>query len=458
MIRYLFLALLIVAAPVQAASIWSSTAVTPSSTDRIPVDVSASGAPSHITPLSLSSYLLTGSSTTEVLSNQAGAFDGDSGFTFNATNNSVDLGGATLTASDPVLDLSQTWNSGATTFTGLKLNVTDPASAASSMLVDLQVGGTSKVSILKSGQLNLGYTAAGAGVGQLQFIPATGTGVLFSIASNGSSVAVASSATGTGAMVLRSSGVDLASNGRLAFTNASNNPSTTLDLYIERDASGVLSLKNGANPQGLRAYDTYTDSSNYGRLALNTGLTGDWVQVAAETAGTGADDYGVAITPSGAGQIVFGTPSAAASTTYAKKAVTGIADATATAVFTVSVPNAAHSATIAVEHACSLGAGGAIGANEATGSVSYNVSVARTSGVNAVASISSAYGSSASSVAGAATITVTGDLGAVSGAVGATNTFTIRATVTKGSGASANHTCVSSARLLNANASGVTIS
>ncbi|HRK30889.1 MAG TPA: hypothetical protein PLD59_07395 [Tepidisphaeraceae bacterium] len=45
--------------------------------------------------------------------------------------------------------LTQTWNSSGTTFTARKLNVTDTASASGSLLMDLQVGGTSKV---KAGQ------------------------------------------------------------------------------------------------------------------------------------------------------------------------------------------------------------------------------------------------------------------------------------------------------------------
>ena len=44
-----------------------------------------------------------------------------------------------------------TWNNVATTFTGLKLNVTDTASAAGSLLMDLQVGGVSKFSVSKAG-------------------------------------------------------------------------------------------------------------------------------------------------------------------------------------------------------------------------------------------------------------------------------------------------------------------
>lgn len=149
--------------------------------------------------------------------------------------------------------------------------------------------------------------------------------------------------------------------------------------------------------------------------------------------------------------------SVATSRAEINKAVTAIADATPTATFTVTVPNAAHSAMLKVTLVGSIGAGGAIGANEATGTISYDIAIARTAGVNAVASISSAYGSATAAVAGATTITVAGTLSAISGAVGATNTFTVNVTITKGGGSSANHTCLVYGRLMNANATGVTI-
>lgn len=48
------------------------------------------------------------------------------------------------------------WNNGATTFTGIKLDVTDTASATASKLLDLLVGGTSKFNIRKDGAINIG--------------------------------------------------------------------------------------------------------------------------------------------------------------------------------------------------------------------------------------------------------------------------------------------------------------
>lgn len=57
--------------------------------------------------------------------------------------------GGTVTTDQPVLDLAQTWNDGGVTFNGLKLDVTDTASDAASLLVDLQVGSSSKFSVYK---------------------------------------------------------------------------------------------------------------------------------------------------------------------------------------------------------------------------------------------------------------------------------------------------------------------
>jgi len=75
------------------------------------------------------------------------------------------LTGATQTVSTPVINASQTWNAGAVAFTGLKLNVTDTASAATSLLLDLQVGGVSKFNVGKNG-MAAGQYVGGIWLGQ----------------------------------------------------------------------------------------------------------------------------------------------------------------------------------------------------------------------------------------------------------------------------------------------------
>ena len=72
------------------------------------------------------------------------------------TFGSLTLTQGTATLPSPNLSGTVTWNAGAETFTGLFLNVTDTASAAASMLMDLQIGGATKFNVLKSGNINCG--------------------------------------------------------------------------------------------------------------------------------------------------------------------------------------------------------------------------------------------------------------------------------------------------------------
>lgn len=47
--------------------------------------------------------------------------------------------------------MTDTWNNGATVFTAVKMNVTDTASNASSLLFDVQVGGVTQFNVTKTG-------------------------------------------------------------------------------------------------------------------------------------------------------------------------------------------------------------------------------------------------------------------------------------------------------------------
>lgn len=90
--------------------------------------------------------------------------------------------GATVTASTPLIDGTQTWNNAATTFTAFKINATDTASNAASLLMDLQVGGASVFFHRKSGAAYgpLG-TAAAVSYGATANV---GTGLFFPSATN----------------------------------------------------------------------------------------------------------------------------------------------------------------------------------------------------------------------------------------------------------------------------------
>lgn len=157
--------------------------------------------------------------------------------------------------------------------------------------------------------------------------------------------------------------------------------------------------------------------------------------------------------------LIGGTSVGGAITDYIlTKEVTGLTDNTYTDVLTVTVPNAAESATIPIVINARLGAGGAIGADECTGTAYGQVVVARTAGVNAVGTAVALSNAGSACVAGATTIATAYQLSSISGAVGAVNTFTIQVRVTKGGGSSAAHKVDVSVDTLNANAAGITVS
>jgi hypothetical protein len=84
---------------------------------------------------------------------------------------------------------------------------------------------------------------------------------------------------------------------------ATGNPrgSGDSDVRLYRDAAGTFAQRNATNAQTFRVYGTYTDASNYVRAALSSTSTA--VTLAAETAGTGADNIPLNLTAAGTGTI-----------------------------------------------------------------------------------------------------------------------------------------------------------
>lgn len=152
--------------------------------------------------------------------------------------NELNLFSGTKTASTPILNLTQTWDNAGVTFIGMKLNVTDTASATGSLLMDLQVGGSGKFNVDKVGSV-------------------FSQGTLY--------------AQGGSIRVLNNAGV---------LSLGTNN-----DVILARDASNTLALRNGANAQAFNVYNTYTDASNYERGLLGWGS--NLFVLGTEKAGTG---------------------------------------------------------------------------------------------------------------------------------------------------------------------------
>jgi hypothetical protein len=173
----------------------------------------------------------------------------------------------TITTSQPV-SITQTWNASGVTFTGLQVNVTDTASGISSYLMDLQTGGTTRFSVRRDG------------------------------------VAVASAVVqvgGDGLVSLSFNGVGIARDLPLHWTpNTWGGASNLGDLRLYRDAANTLAQRNGTNAQTFRLYGTYTDASNYRRIACTMSTAGAG-EIKAEGAGTGASGntltfYGICAT------------------------------------------------------------------------------------------------------------------------------------------------------------------
>jgi len=86
-----------------------------------------------------------GGAANTVQYNNAGAFGGMSGTSWDDTNRSLTVTGATVTANHPILELSQTWNNAAVPFTGISLVVTETAALGGSNLLSLVRGTNSFV-------------------------------------------------------------------------------------------------------------------------------------------------------------------------------------------------------------------------------------------------------------------------------------------------------------------------
>jgi len=168
----------------------------------------------------------------------------------------------------PLLDLSGTWNTTGVA-RGILLNVTDTASAATSRLLDLQVGGTSRFSVSKSGALNF-FTSLNNGTASIT----SPTGYQLSI-----------------------NALDLVLNASYALYTSSINAFAVLsirstlgpgtaDVILARDAANTLALRNGTNAQTFRLYNTFTDASNFERGFMR--WNSNTLEIGTEAGGTGA--------------------------------------------------------------------------------------------------------------------------------------------------------------------------
>jgi hypothetical protein len=172
-----------------------------------------------------------------------------------------------------IYSLTDTWADAGVTFTAIKMNVTDTASSAGSLLMDLQVGGSSRFSVDKAGALTL---PAGASNSAPSIKIGTNAGI-FSRTSGSINIG------GIGNFVFEvvsGEGIRLGPNQIGWGTTVGGS-----DLVLLRDAADTLAQRRSTNAQAFRVYNTFTDASNYERGKVE--WASNVLRIGTEKAGTG---------------------------------------------------------------------------------------------------------------------------------------------------------------------------
>ena len=204
----------------------------------------------------------------QVVFNNSGVLSGATGLVYDTSTGRVGIGVASPTSR---LDIAETWNNAGTAFTLIKANITDTASASTSLIADFQVSSSTKVYIDKTGLIN----ATGFLIGATT--PGTVTGA-HGFTRNGNNLYVYTAGTL-----------------RYNFSTSSFNTSlpigfgtslTSPDTFVLREAANTVAQRNTTNAQTLRIYNTFTDASNYERATI--GWNSNILEIGQEYAGTGS--------------------------------------------------------------------------------------------------------------------------------------------------------------------------
>lgn len=165
----------------------------------------------------------------------------------------------TITTSQPT-SLTQTWNAGGVTFTGILMDVTDTASAAASLLADLQVGGTSQWKVSKAGvTTQIGAFNANAAAGGNIISHSSGYGLQVTTANNADQIRLTRTGSSTADFRIYASG----------------NVCRIMDLsgtlgYLELNSTGVFNTECSLTSNYARNL-THTGASPFGMDIEYTG-------------------------------------------------------------------------------------------------------------------------------------------------------------------------------------------
>lgn len=157
-----------------------------------------------------------------------------------------------------IFNFTDTWNSGATTFNAIKVDVTDTASDAASLLLNLSVGGSVKASVRKDGHIVCATEAIGGATIGSNALAVTGTSTFSGNMAFGTAPFI-----GWGASFTVDTVISRNAAGIIQFGTTSAN------------AAGSLLATNGTFSGGLSVTgNLYVDGSS-GFTVFNTGFTGN---------------------------------------------------------------------------------------------------------------------------------------------------------------------------------------
>lgn len=224
-----------------------------------------------------------------------------------------------------IYDMTDTWNDAGTTFSAIKMNVTDTNSAAASLLLDLLVGGAKKFSVQKDGAahlyntytdgsnyergflkwnsnvLEIGTEAAGTGTARNAVIKVGGNTVL-----TATSGGVHSPSYTVGSGGVASNGYGVAGNAATGLVWPASGRAILFSTVNGGEGNVTLNAYNsgfGRNDAGNILSARYSSSLNTIALGVLTGLT--WVDVANSL--TGTPDTGLARDAAGVLKVTDGS-------------------------------------------------------------------------------------------------------------------------------------------------------
>jgi hypothetical protein len=228
--------------------------------------------------------------------------------TANPANTSLIAGsGYSLTGSDstPMLDFSGTWNTTGTP-TALRLNLTDTASNAASNLLDLQVGGSSRFRVTKSGAgvFAGGITAGGTSStvsGNFTLLGSDGTTLNIS-----SVVPVSISRGGNYGFIFSNNAPG--GFGNIVFNNNAEairiNPSNHLGIGTS-NPTARLTVAAGTSPATAHIYNTFTAADNFERGKIE--WASNVLQIGTEKGTVGGTARALELQTDGTTRLTIGT-------------------------------------------------------------------------------------------------------------------------------------------------------